>query len=325
VDVDNNDIENAYSKFIKEINEFRNKSDIDNMDDEVKPMDIRNSVVWTGKIPDIKPNNNELEKKEIEEKKENEILNKEKENDIKIVDNKGINIFIFLKLFFNFLFWKLENETSEINNNHSKIQSFSLNLNELDGNEKETIPKKDDIQVNININSEIPNQNVNQNLNLNLNHNQIPNQFPFPVPIQFPNHRNRMDEFMPVDYKVPLNPISDNKNVITSNPVINNLNSIPNLMTPPGILNPHNNTYYNTYVNPYAFNNPGLSYMNMQQNMYMNNMQRNYIGNILPNNFQGKIPINQYGNFNNYGNYPGNINKTLIYENYRYDKSKSIN
>jgi hypothetical protein len=120
-----------------------------------------------------------------------------------------------------------------------------------------------------------------------------------------------MEEFIPMDYKVPLNPISDNKNVITSNPVLNNLNSIPNLISP-GMLNPHNNTYYNTYTNPYAFNNPGLSYMNMQQNMFMNNMQRNYMGSILPNNFQGKIPINQYGIYNNYGNYPGKFKFKLI-------------
>jgi hypothetical protein len=58
-------------------------------------MDIRNSVVWTGKIPEIKPkndinnNDNELDKKENEEKKDNEVLNKDNGFDIKIVDVKG--------------------------------------------------------------------------------------------------------------------------------------------------------------------------------------------------------------------------------------------
>ena len=127
------------------------------------------------------------------------------------------------------------------------------------------------------------------------------------------NPVNKMDEFVPVNYKVPLNPISDNKNVIISNPVINNMNPNQNMMNP-GIVNPQNNTYYNTYINPYAFNTPGFSYMNMQQNASMNNAQRNYMRNILPNNFQGKIPVNQYGNYPQYGNFQGKrLNNKLSY------------
>ena len=75
------------------------------LEDEVKPMDIRNSVVWTGKIPEKKKESNEnkieAEKNEEEVKKEeqNNIKNieevEEKEDDINIVDDKGI-IIIYL-------------------------------------------------------------------------------------------------------------------------------------------------------------------------------------------------------------------------------------
>ncbi len=117
------------------------------------------------------------------------------------------------------------------------------------------------------------------------------------IKINYPsNHINDpMDSYVKVDYKVPLNPISDNKNVITSAPVMNTIN--PNLMTPglSGVINPQNNTYYNTYINPYAYNTPGFQYLNMMKPQPVN-AQRNYMRNILPNNFQGKIPLNtQYG------------------------------
>lgn len=107
-----------------------------------------------------------------------------------------------------------------------------------------------------------------------------------------------------MDYKVPLNPISENKNVISSAPVLNTMN--PNYMTTGinGVINPQNNTYYNTYINPYAYNTPGFPYMNMMKPQPIN-AQRNYIRSILPNNFQGKIPINQYGTYPGYPSYPG--------------------
>lgn len=106
------------------------------------------------------------------------------------------------------------------------------------------------------------------------------------------------------DYKVPLNPISENKNVIASAPILNN----PNIVNPGlnGIINPQNNTYYNTYINPYAYNTPGFSYLNMVKPPLIPT-QRNYGINILPNSFQGKIPLNQYGppyQHNIYASYP---------------------
>ncbi len=52
VEADSNDIENEYSKFLKEINEMKQKTDTPVLEDEIKLMDIRNSVVWTGKIPE---------------------------------------------------------------------------------------------------------------------------------------------------------------------------------------------------------------------------------------------------------------------------------
>ncbi len=118
---------------------------------------------------------------------------------------------------------------------------------------------------------------------------------------------NPMEKYLKMDYKVPLNPISENKNVISSAPVLNNMN--PNLMNAGinGIINPQNNTYYNTYINPYAYNTPGFQYLNMMKQQLAPG-QRTYMGNILPNNFQGKIPINQYGGYPNmYSVYPSKI------------------
>jgi len=116
-----------------------------------------------------------------------------------------------------------------------------------------------------------------------------------------------MDNYVKVDYKVPFNPISDNKNVITSGPVLNTIsyNFMPQGLN--GVMNPQNNTYYNTYINPYAYNTPGFPYLNMMKPQPVNS-QRNYMRNILPNNFQGKIMLNHYGNYpaNFYPTYGGN-------------------
>jgi hypothetical protein len=109
-------------------------------------------------------------------------------------------------------------------------------------------------------------------------------------------YNNPMDNYVKMDYKVPLNPITDNKNVISSAPVFNTMN--PTFMAPGlnGVINPQNNTYYNTYINPYAYNTPGFQYLNMMKPQPVT-AQRTYMRNILPNSFQGKIPINQFGGY----------------------------
>lgn len=126
-----------------------------------------------------------------------------------------------------------------------------------------------------------------------------------------------MDNYVKVDYKVPLNPISENKNVITSAPVLNTMNPsfMPGLN---GVINPQNNTYYNTYINPYAYNTPGFQYLNLMKPQPVT-AQRTYMRNILPNNFQGKIPINQYGSYppNMYPSYPSKFENiySVIFKN----------
>lgn len=75
VEADSNDIENEYSKFLKEINEMKQKTEVPVLEDEIKPMDIRNSVVWTGKIPEhLKEKEKEGEEQSTENKEENGIL-----------------------------------------------------------------------------------------------------------------------------------------------------------------------------------------------------------------------------------------------------------
>lgn len=53
---------------------MKQKTETPVLEDEIKPMDIRNSVVWTGKIPEqFKEKDNENKNKEYEEKKEENI------------------------------------------------------------------------------------------------------------------------------------------------------------------------------------------------------------------------------------------------------------
>ena len=95
-----------------------------------------------------------------------------------------------------------------------------------------------------------------------------------------------------------------NQNVTSSAPVLNKNNpNIMNVTNLNDIMLNKNNAYYNPYINQFAYGNaaPGLSYLNMPR---WTNNQVNYTRNILPNNFQGKIPGNQYLNYqqplNNY-------------------------
>lgn len=75
VEADSNDIENEYSKFLKEINEMKQKTGTPVLEDEIKLMDIRNSVVWTGKIPEhLKEKEKEGEQQANENKEEQGIL-----------------------------------------------------------------------------------------------------------------------------------------------------------------------------------------------------------------------------------------------------------
>jgi hypothetical protein len=108
---------------------------------------------------------------------------------------------------------------------------------------------------------------------------------PQEVPVEEVKKEEINVEMPKVEYKVPTNPIMNNPNIIRSAPI--NPYSIPtnNFGNP----NPLNN-YYNTYINPYVFQNQNFGFSPQQHRPPVN-----YNIGILPNNFQGKIPMS-YGN-----------------------------
>ena len=89
------------------------------------------------------------------------------------------------------------------------------------------------------------------------------------------------------DYKVPSIPILNNPNVIRSAPV--NPYNIPNNFNP-NTSQPYNN-YYNTFLNPYVYQNQNFNYITQPRPV----PPMNYNIGIISNNFQGKIPVS-YGN-----------------------------
>jgi hypothetical protein len=89
------------------------------------------------------------------------------------------------------------------------------------------------------------------------------------------------------DYKVPSIPIVNNPNVIRSAPV--NPYNIPNNFNP-NTSQPFNN-YYNTFLNPYVYQNQNFNYLTQPRPI----PPMNYNIGIISNNFQGKIPVS-YGN-----------------------------
>jgi hypothetical protein len=94
-------------------------------------------------------------------------------------------------------------------------------------------------------------------------------------------------EMPKIDYKVPTMPMVNNPNIIRSNP-INPYNVPTNNFGNP---NPLNN-YYNTFINPYVYQNQNFNYASQQQ---PRPGMVNYNRGIISNNFQGKIPVS-YGN-----------------------------
>jgi len=77
--VQGGDIENEYHKFLNEINDPAFKNENPALMDEIKANDIRNSVLWTGKVNE--PVKEETDNVNVEEKKEEEEEENEKEEE----------------------------------------------------------------------------------------------------------------------------------------------------------------------------------------------------------------------------------------------------
>lgn len=73
--------------------------------------------------------------------------------------------------------------------------------------------------------------------------------------------------FKPLDYKVPTNPIIYNPNVIKAMP------TVPTQPLQPGGIGTTNGSYYNTYINPYAFQNQGFNVLQGKPRKYFFNNQ----------------------------------------------------
>jgi len=54
--VDETEVESELVKFLKEVDEFKKSADIPVLEMEIKPDDIRNSILYTGKIPEMETN-----------------------------------------------------------------------------------------------------------------------------------------------------------------------------------------------------------------------------------------------------------------------------
>jgi hypothetical protein len=220
---DPNEIENEFTKFLREVDKFKEDVNIPVLDREYGVTDIRNSLIWTGKVPEKKP--------------------------------EETNMGLFTA--------KKEEQKEE--------------------------QKAEEIKKEI----ELPKQPQTQQI--------------------------------PLDYRVPFNPITENPNVIKANPVM--YNSYVNAIGNAGINQPfqQNNmqipnpgNYYNTLINPYAFPQ-NHNILGMQQRLPNLSFPR---PGFMPSPIQGKVPL-LLSNLNNqhrmmHGSIPGMPSNAFQTQNQNY-------
>ena len=230
-----NESESDLVKFIKEIDELKKNAETLVLEAEKKADDIRNSIIFTGKIP--------------------EPINK------------------------------------DLSNSH---ESF-VDLNKLDN-------RQTDFSLTL--------ENINKHIEIE-ELTSIPN--PWPSINNYITHDiNKLRPMIPTDYRVPINPIVDNPNVIRA-PAVNYVNPQMNNAMLAGM----NSYYMNPFMTPMGF--PGQ----------MPNQGMNY----LPSSFQGKIHFNHGLNaslMSMHGNYPRppvigmNMNMSIPNVNYRMNINQNM-
>jgi hypothetical protein len=231
--IDKNEEENELFKFIREVDDFKKHSQVSVLEREITPHDIRNCILFTGKI-------NEIDKEK----------------------SKAIN------------------HTDKIDNQ----EYMNIERNE----KKERVNEEE---------KKIFNEPQN-NIPLNPSVNVVPNNYNFidQGVLQNTIHNNIMNQGL--NYKVPINPIVDNPNVIRA-PAINYYSN-PNSFYMQGYPGINQNNYYGMGTQ-FNQNNMGFS------SMPGNNFSYNRGLNLISSNFQGKIPMSYGVNQNmnmNMMNYP---------------------
>jgi hypothetical protein len=285
--VDKTEEESDLLKFIREIDEFKKNAEILVLEAERKADDIRNSVIFTGRIPDKREEEVKVNGESIVHTNEEQesIFNKENisdgsQNDINRELNRG------------------GLPHNEVNKNMQiDTENKIYNINQLSNN----------LPFPININQPLIPQVQGQAINTGINpiFNQLHMNSQLPINIPMPNINTIRPSNIPLDYKLPNMPIVDNPNVIRAGPIsYTNPNIpqqfIPNINPHPNINNPQNmNNYMNP--NPYIYPN-NMPYAAIPSNQYANTNSYHYNRglNFISSNFQGKIPTSYGHNSMNY-------------------------
>jgi len=233
------EIENIYSKFMKEV-----KNDINGvlMLESDKTADIRNSVLWTGIVPKSTENKEDDINNEMNEKVSNTIQNRneqyirDNETNLEDLANPNENYYedihegedIETKL-------EYERELLEIENNKNIANKIN---NIASPNNNENI-----------IDNTVKTVNANTNVNVSPNEEQINNNNNSINNLSKTNSDNNNNTIIEESKNInlPSQPILINNNIRQSAP-ISNLNSI----NPQQTNNQNMGNYYNTYLNPYA-------------------------------------------------------------------------
>lgn len=287
--VDKNEEESDLLKFIREIDEFKKNAEILVLEAERKADDIRNSVIFTGKIPE--------KREEQEMNKINEICKEHDTEEQESISNEKIISENNQKaLHPNFDTEQLEYNESNKNiqiNSENQIYNINQTSNKLSSY----------INVNEQLVSQTSAQIINSGISTIFNPLPINNQLPLNIPIH--NINPIRPNTVPLDYKLPSLPIINNPNVVRSAPVsyINpNLAQqfIPSINNNPSLNNPQNmNIYLNS--NPYIYpNNMPYAAIPTSQITNTNPYHYNRGLNFISSNFQGKIPTSYGHNSMNY-------------------------
>ena len=248
-ETNSSEMENAYAKLMKEIrNDINNPTGQLMLEEEKKGIDIRDSVLWTGILP---KSNNEGDKKETELKDHNEEYESDDAEDR--VNGKKVNV--------NDLADPNENEYRDIHEN----DDIEINMEY----------EKDDLEFKINRST-----NSMNNLKKTISPNYVDNNYERFEKNTSSEHLNNTSQ-NPIN--LPSQAILINNNIRQSEP-INNLNNLNQTTQHTNSQNISN--YYNTYINPYAFQNQAFNMLGG------NNITPNYSQSHLSQPYQPKMPLN---------------------------------